>query len=96
MQGKDHGDHGDIEESSGYTVCVAFAPDSHKKLTEIIVSTNRGEKARNERLPYDCRAVAAVPVGGVREGEERGEENSLREAEGRKVLCVSKFAKREC
>jgi hypothetical protein len=50
-----------------------FAPDSQKKWTESIVSTNsRKHKVRNERLPYDCCVVpvAAVPVGGVREGEE--------------------------
>jgi hypothetical protein len=31
---------------------------------------NRRDKARSKRLPYHCRAVAAVPVGGVR-GEKR-------------------------
>jgi hypothetical protein len=31
---------------------------------------NRRDKARSERLPYDCRAVAAVLIGGVR-GEKR-------------------------
>jgi hypothetical protein len=31
---------------------------------------NRRDKARSKRLPYDCRAVAAVLIGGVR-GEKR-------------------------
>jgi len=52
-------------------------------MTVIIVSTNRRDKAHDERLPYDCRVVAAVPVGGVREGEQ--------EVEGRGLesVCVS-------
>ena len=41
-------------------------------MTVIIVSTNRRDKAHDERLPYDCGVVAAVPVGGVREGEQGG------------------------
>src|SRR6267154_3248395 len=60
-----------------------------KKLTEIIVSTNRRDKARNERLPDDCCVVAAVQVCGVREGEERGGENGENLKEGWKVFAFA-------
>ena len=69
-----------VTEISKRTVdMLPFRPDSQKKLTEIIVSINRRDKARNERLPYDYRLGVAVSVRGVREGEERDGENGKEE-----------------